>query len=360
MFNRFIAVLFFLFFFTCSSQAHDVFSGEAKVNIDKQNHMSIELYMAAVTADIFTQDMVNINNQLSPENLHNIRSHLTAKAKQFFTVTQNSQVITPDKVDIKIITDSDSVIFTLFYPESVIGTLGFRSDFIEQTNPEFKLTLTIFDAQHTQLGLFIHTFEHRYDEILFDGKSKQANNNGVFSSFLSLGIHHILLGFDHLIFLLALLIICRTWKSAAIIITCFTLAHTVTLSLASLQIVSMPQDWVEVAIALTIIYVGLENLYFKHKPQHRWLLTSCFGLIHGFGFANVLLGIGLGSTGAPIFIPLFAFNLGVEIGQLGLSVMVLPLMWYMLKFKWYQQKVLPAISIITVLLGGIWAFERLI
>lgn len=359
MLNRAI-VFIVLLLFTFSSHAHDVFSGEAKVTINQQNQLTLELYLAAVTADIFTQDLINQNNQLSLENLPNIRSHLSGKAEQFFKITRNDEPLSTDKIDIKIIPETDSVIFTLLYSESALGKLGFRSDFIEQTNPEFKLTLTIFDPQHTQLGLFIHTFEHRYDEVVFDGKTKQANNDGVFLNFLSLGVHHILIGFDHLLFLLALLIVCRTWKDAAIIITCFTLAHTITLSLASLNIVSLPQNWVELAIALTIIYVGFENLYFKHRPRHRWILTSCFGLIHGLGFANVLIGIGLGKTGAPMLIPLFAFNLGVEIGQLGLSIIALPIMWYLLKFNWYEKRVLPIISISIVLLGTMWAFERLV
>lgn len=359
MFIRFFVMLFLMLVTYCG-HAHDVFSGEAKVNIDKANKMSIELYLAAVSADIFTQDIVNRNNQISPENLANIREHLANKAKDFFTVTLNEELLKPSKVEIKIITDNDSVIFSLFYPQVVLGTLGFRSDFIQQTNPEYKLTLTIFDAEHTQLGLFIHTFDHRFDQIVVDGKSHQANNTGVFSNFLTLGIEHILIGFDHLIFLLALLIICRNWKDAAIIITCFTLAHTLTLSLASLHILSLPQNWIELAIALTIVYVGLENLYCKHQPKHRWLLTSFFGLIHGFGFANVLIGLGLGTSGAPIFIPLLAFNLGVEIGQLALSVIVLPLLWFLLRFTWYQQKVLPLISITIVGLGVMWAGQRLI
>lgn len=353
------AVMFIaLLMLTWVSHAHDVFSGEAKVNINQQHQLTLELYLAAVTADIFTQDLINQNNQLSVENLPNIRTHLSHKAKQFFEITLNGEPMSADTVEIKIIPETDSVIFTLFYPDSALGMLGFRSDFIDQTNPEFKLTLSIFNSQHIQVGLFIHTFTHRYDEVSFDGKTKQANNEGVFLSFLSLGVHHILIGFDHLLFLLALLIVCRTWKAAALIITCFTVAHTITLSLASLHIFNLPQHWIELAIALTVVYVGLENLYYQHRPPNRWLLTSAFGLLHGFGFANVLTGLGLGSAGAPIFIPLLAFNLGVEIGQLALSALVLPTLWWLSKYALYRHYIVPLISVATVILGCIWGVER--
>ena len=355
-----LSLLCLFFIFSCMSHAHDAFSGEAKAIINDAGAMTLELNLAAVTAEVFSQDIVNKNNQLSPENLSNIKSHLVAKAQRFFRVTVNGQPITASQVDIKIVSEVDAVVFTLDYPESVLGTLGFRSDYIAQTNPEYQLTLSVFDNQHTQLGLFIHNFSHRYDELLIDGKSRQANNDGVFSRFFSLGIEHILIGFDHLIFLLALLLVCRNWQAAALIITCFTLAHSVTLALAALQIVALPSVWVELLIALTIIYVGLENLYFKHRPRHRWLLTCSFGLIHGLGFANVLMDIGLGTSGAPIFIPLMAFNLGVEIGQLSLAIVVLPLLWYLRKWQHFEKTVLPLISIFIVLLGVVWAYERLI
>lgn len=344
--------------FTPISTAHDVFSGELNVVVSEEK-MTMELNLAAVSAEIFTQDIVGRNNQISPENLANITTHLTNKAKGFFDVSIEQVPIEASEVDIRIITEEDAVVFVLHYPQKVEGLLAIESHFIDHTNPEYKLTVNIVNSNGVQLGLFIHTYTHRHDEVQVDINATAANTDGVFKNFLVLGIEHILIGFDHLIFLLALLLICRNWKDAAIIITCFTFAHSITLSLASLQIVSLPSQWIELAIALTIVYVGFENIYFKHKPKYRWLLTSCFGLIHGLGFANVLMGLGLGSQGAPIFLPLLAFNLGVEIGQLSLSIIVLPILWYLAKFKSFEKFGVPLISVVISAFGILWVFERI-
>lgn len=354
--------LFVLFVFLCcsSSQAHDVFTGEAKAVITEKGTLLFEVGLASVTTASFTEDIINRNNQINHANLPNIKDHLANKAKNFFKVTLDGKTINSVKIDIHLDGPKDDVVFTMFYKEPIKGVLGFKSDFIDFTNPEYTMTLSVFDANQTQLGLFIHTFDHRYDEILIDGSAAKPNSDGVFASFFELGIHHIVIGFDHLLFLLGLLVVCRNWKHAAIIVTCFTLAHTITLSLAALNIVDFSAKWVEILIAFTIVYIGAENLYFKHKPKHRWLLTSSFGLIHGLGFANVLLGLGLGTAGAPVFVPLLAFNLGVEVGQLSLAAITLPILWYLLRFKWYEQKVLPVISSAIVFIGLFWVYERLI
>jgi hypothetical protein len=104
----------------------------------------------------------------------------------------------------------------------------------------------------------------------------------------------------------------------ALVITCFTLAHSVTLGLAALDFVTLSPRLVEPLIAASIVFVGVENLLRRDDPRGRWALTLAFGLIHGFGFAGVLKDAGLGSSGAALLVPLFSFNLGVELGQVEL------------------------------------------
>lgn len=276
----------------------------------------------------------------------------------------NGRRLIATDVHIEVIQEEDAVVFTVSYPTPIdAGNLVLLGDFIENTNQEYKLTIPIFNSKGTQVGLFVQTYDNRISTLQLTPDTfteVKQNNEGVFAQFFELGIHHILLGFDHLIFLLGLLVVCRRWKDAAIIITCFTLAHSVTLSLAALKLVAFPPKWTEVIIALSIVYVGLENLWTKHKAKFRWILTSLFGLIHGLGFANVLVELGLGSgENASVVIPLLSFNLGVETGQIGLAIVALPLMWYLHKFKWYTAFLLPCISVVLVLTGGYWAFDRL-
>ena len=116
-----------------------------------------------------------------------------------------------------------------------------------------------------------------------------------FLQFLRLGVEHMITGYDHVLFLFALLIVGNSVRSAAKLITSFTVAHSITLALATFNVVHLPPHVVEPLIAISIIYVGLENLWHRHL-QHRWLLTFGFGLIHGLGFASVLRDTGIGGA----------------------------------------------------------------
>ena len=128
------------------------------------------------------------------------------------------------------------------------------------------------------------------------------------------GVHHILIGPDHLIFLVGLLLLGGTLRQLALVVTAFTLAHGMTLSLAALNIVSPPTRIVEPAIALSIVYVGADNLMIRGGRDVRVWIAFAFGLIHGFGFASVLREMDLPPT--ALGWSLFSFNVGVEIGQL--------------------------------------------
>lgn len=176
--------------------------------------------------------------------------------------------------------------------------------------------------------------------------------------FLKLGVEHIWTGYDHLLFLFGLLVVCRTFKSIVGIITCFTVGHSLTLVLATLDLVSLSARFVEPVIAASIVFVGAENLLRRgEEPPGRWVLTFLFGLIHGFGFASVLRDLGVGVDG-PVVLPLFAFNLGVEFGQVALAALVLPLVWWMRKSERFLRRGVPALSSLVVLAGLYWLVER--
>jgi hydrogenase/urease accessory protein HupE len=142
---------------------------------------------------------------------------------------------------------------------------------------------------------------------------------GRLRTFFELGVSHILGGYDHLLFLFALLVAVRGLRSLAWVVTAFTLAHSVTLALAALEIFTLPGRFVELAIALSIVYVAAENLM-RIDKRSLWLEAFFFGLLHGLGFAGFLGDALSGEEGLGL--PLLGFNLGVEAGQL---LVVLPL-----------------------------------
>jgi hydrogenase/urease accessory protein HupE len=179
-------------------------------------------------------------------------------------------------------------------------------------------------------------------------------------SFFTLGVEHIITGYDHLLFLAALLLVCRNFREAAGIITCFTVAHSITLALAALDVVHLSPRLVEPLIAASIVYVAIENLAGKHRMQWRAGVTFAFGLLHGLGFAGVLREIGLGSTTRGIAIPLLNFNLGVEAGQLAIAALLLPVLFALKRRDIFDQRAVPACSVIVGVLGAYWMVTRVL
>jgi hydrogenase/urease accessory protein HupE len=187
----------------------------------------------------------------------------------------------------------------------------------------------------------------------------------VIRTFVLSGIEHIMIGPDHILFLIGLLLLGGTLAKLALIVTAFTIGHSITLSLAALDIVSPPAYFVEPLIALTIVVVGADNLLvLRASPDHRkaatdiraWL-AAVFGLIHGFGFAYVLKEFGLPQ--AALGWSLFAFNLGVEIGQLLIVVIVAGALIVLRRRSVGAARVVATIGSIAVVAAGVyWFIER--
>lgn len=177
--------------------------------------------------------------------------------------------------------------------------------------------------------------------------------------FFVLGIHHIIGGYDHLLFLGGLLLAARGVRDAVTTMTAFTVAHSLTLGLAATGVVNVPARIVEPLIAASIVYVGLENLLRQHPP-HRWKLTLGFGLIHGFGFAGALRELGIGSSGLAVALPLGSFNLGVEAGQIAVALVALPLLWALRAQPTLSTRLTSACSVMVVVAGGYWLIERML
>lgn len=180
-----------------------------------------------------------------------------------------------------------------------------------------------------------------------------------FTAFIKLGIEHILTGYDHLLYLAGLMLACRRFRSILPIITSFTVAHSLTLGLATVGAVTLPSRLVEPMIAASIVYVGVENLLLGgREPRLRWIGAFLFGLIHGFGFAGLLQEMGVGSDGHSVWVPLFSFNVGVEIGQLSIVVVALPLLTWARREPRFLRWGLPASSAAVSLMGFYWLVER--
>jgi hypothetical protein len=189
--------------------------------------------------------------------------------------------------------------------------------------------------------------------------------------FVREGVWHIWTGFDHVLFLLSLLlpaVLLREggrwvpvpgfrqalWKTF-VIVTAFTLAHSLTLTLAALEVVALPSRWVESAIAASVMIAALNNV-FPLLERRLWMVAFLFGLIHGFGFASVLRDLGLPREN--LLAALLSFNLGVEAGQLAIVAALLPLAFALRQTWLYRRLTLAAGSLLIVAVAGVWLFER--
>lgn len=178
------------------------------------------------------------------------------------------------------------------------------------------------------------------------------------TGFLILGIEHILTGYDHILFLISLLLVSNNLRYLLKIVTAFTISHSITLSLATLNIFTLPAQFVESAIALSIVYVALENIW-RREFRHRWMLTFAFGLIHGMGFAGILQEFSLSKTNLAV--SLVSFNLGVELGQIGIITACFLAATQLAKiplFQKWQPKTIVWGSLAIAAVSSVWFIQR--
>jgi len=236
----------------------------------------------------------------------------------------------------------------------------------------------LFDLDPQHRGLLRIDYENTSSTaVLSPANRKQSfelshvSPGAAFRQYLVEGIRHIWAGYDHILFLLSLLlpaVLLREngrWLPRAPfrpvlievvkIVTAFTVAHSITLSLAALNVIALPSRWVESAIAASVILAALNNV-FPVVDKTLWLVAFLFGLVHGLGFANVLKDLGLPQN--TLVPALLAFNLGVEIGQLTLVGGFLPVAYGLKESAWYRKWVVTAGSLAIAAIALVWLLER--
>ena len=230
------------------------------------------------------------------------------------------------------------------------------------------------DPQHK--GLLKLTHDGATQTAIFDPDSPRQSLSlaapdrlAQFGAYVKHGIWHIWIGTDHILFLLSLLLpavllpglreqqasLRAAFYDVLKVVTAFTLAHSITLTLASLSLVSLPSRWVESAIAASVVLAALNNLYPLFRGK-RPVAAFVFGLIHGFGFASVLRDLGLPQS--ALVSSLFGFNVGVEIGQLAIVAVFLPLAWRLRK-SWLYRQLFTWGSLAIALVAAVWLVERI-
>ena len=257
------------------------------------------------------------------------------------------------------------IAFTVRCVVPIQGRVVLRYALLLDLDPKHRAYVTL----EYETRVHSAVFHEAAPEAHFDLRPASAGEH--FSTFFEEGVRHVQTGYDHLLFLAALLLPAalrrsdRGWVArerardvvfeVTTVVTAFTLAHSLTLALAALEIARLPTRWVEAAIALSVLIAALNNVgsFLRARP---WQLAGGFGLVHGFGFA-AQLGL-LGLPGKAKGIALLGFNLGVEVGQLGATAVCLPLLLALRRRPFYRRVVLEGASVLIAWLASIWLVER--
>jgi hydrogenase/urease accessory protein HupE len=245
--------------------------------------------------------------------------------------------------------DRNSVHYLLEFSSLNGGELRISAPLLANLPRGHKQFCSVLDQENRVLAERMLSAES--NDLTIDLRS--MSNTGSIFRFLVLGVEHILTGYDHLAFLLALLIAGGSLRHNLKIITSFTMAHSLTLALATLGVVRISPAIVEPLIAASVVFVGLENL-FRRRLAARWLVTFGFGLVHGLGFAATLRELGV----ATFPLPLLTFNVGVELAQIAIAALVLPLVWRLERRPAFALKHAPAFSLLITFAGIYWFLAR--
>ncbi|MFE5430696.1 HupE/UreJ family protein [Peribacillus simplex] len=333
-----------------TSFAHTVKSqGYSILNI-KGKTIDYELFLDQI--DMLEQFDTNKDKYLENEELSLQKERIEAVLQKDLRIEVDSKPLTMEMLSMEVAEKASHI--------GVMFKLRLTADeAIEQFNLHYNL---MFEDSplHTNV-LLVHSGEFFYQNIL-DTKNKdvqitiaQPESKSVLWKYFVLGIEHILIGYDHLLFLLSLVLIASRFKDALKIVTAFTIAHSITLFLVATDRIQVSSHWVEALIPLTICYVAVENM-FVQNAKWRWQLTTLFGLIHGMGFAGALAETGLPKSN--LIGSLLTFNLGVEAGQLMVLSLLLPFLLWLRKFPWYR-KMMISTSCLIFVLAFYWLIQRL-
>jgi hydrogenase/urease accessory protein HupE len=300
-----------------AAQAHQINLSTARVTLGADREVSVEVGLKGSDADRLagTRIFDAQRDQVDPALVAASAAAITAYVTAHIALTgADGRACVPGTA--ALMPDGDGVIFrNRFSCRDVGGDIVYRSTVLTDTDPAARQVVLIGEGDNAPQALLdaVNT------SITLSAPAPSLRST--LERYLLTGIEHIFLGYDHIAFLIAVVLWARRLVPVIKIVTAFTIAHSITLSLAALDIVVIPSTVVEPAIAASIVYVAMEN-FFTCNIDDRWRVTFAFGLIHGFGFAGALREIGLPTNAiAPA---LAAFNIGVEVGQVVIVSIVVP------------------------------------
>lgn len=330
-------------------QAHPLNNGYSNVTV-KKSQAVYELFLPEPSmAALFDQDH---DGKLSEAELNGQRQRIEAYLREHLRLDNAGREMT-----FRLLSfgkdEKDAI-------PGITFDMRFASDdYIDALTIHYNLLFEDADPDH--INFLLISQGNDMDQYVFADNDRMFTYENppefldVLWRYLKLGAEHIGGGYDHLLFLLALLLAASRWQDMVKIVTAFTVAHTATLILTALDVIALNDRWVESIIALSICYVAAENV-FVHRVDRRWTAAFLLGLVHGMGFAGALGEIGLPQQ--HLLASLLSFNAGVELGQLAVVAIVLPLLLRLHHYPWYRRYVVIGASVCIFALALSWFLQR--
>ncbi|MBA3831798.1 MAG: HupE/UreJ family protein [Chthoniobacterales bacterium] len=341
------------FFCAVSAQAHDLPLSYVDLRISEGR---IDATVES-TAKNFARELPGVDEPklLDAIAVEQLRDRLLASVVSGLTISVNGEILNPALTEIEPSPAQRNLRLRLQYLGGNVGRALHLHCRLFPSDPRHRTFLNIYDGGSLK---YQGIFDRDVAQIDYNPGGRQSTLT-VVRQFLVEGIHHIFIGPDHILFIVGLLLLGGSVPQLLKIVTAFTIAHSVTLVLATLNILTPPPRLIEPAIALSIIFVGANALLQRNERRDwRLLFAFCFGFVHGFGFANVLREMDL--PRAALGWSLFSFNVGVEIGQACIVLAVAPLLALT-----YRRSAALAARVVTtaafcvVFAGSYWFVQRL-
>lgn len=329
--------------FSAPALAHDLYRGESRIVIQGREVRD------TLTLNLLDFPGVDQNGDkvVTKEEFDQSFDRIYEIFQQHYFLRSNGPPLRVTREHYEVFQDHVLSLELLYvFPQQVIA-LEVHSTLNQLLGPTYVHLVTVVLNGKVQEGILDAT----HPDAFFT--SAGASRLQTAGRFIWLGVQHIALGYDHLAFLLGLLVATASLRSLVKVITSFTIAHSITLALATFNVVILPTRLTESMIALSIVYVAAENLI-RNRAIERYRITFLFGLVHGFGFSNVLREMQL--PRGHLALSLFSFNVGVEIGQLIFVLLLFPLIEDLISGGW--TKLRPAVSIVVGCLAVYWFIQR--
>jgi hydrogenase/urease accessory protein HupE len=357
-------LLFVLFLFALLSarsvQAHPLPLSYVDLRLDRDG---LEATVEAPIVDL-AHDLPHLAAKLllASDTLQAHRQEVAALLTSRLTLSTSGKILPPDVEGIEPVPDQKDVRLRLRYGWSEPPAMLHIQCRLFPDDPSHQTYVDVYEEQALKREMIFDSRTSQQDYVL----GSRQSVGSVIRQFLIQGVNHIFTGPDHILFIVGLLLLGGKLKQLLKIVTAFTVAHSVTLCLAALNIFNPPARIIEPTIALSIVFVGVHSMVMRQKhpdatssPDMRLLFAFGFGFIHGFGFANALRELELPRQ--ALVAALFSFNLGVECGQACIVLTVAPLLaWLHRKNDRIAQRVVTAGSLAVIAAGGVWFVQRVI